>query len=185
MQKYAKKSTQNDRRGASGRERAARQRKYRNIAKCRKTNPKLYFSYVKRAKKNKSRFGPLKNDDSEFVIDPKDQAETMNEFFSSVFTRSDGDPPAKTAINGNVSLSDAVVTEEKVKFLIDGMREYSAPGPDNIPPILLKTMQDEVATPLTLLFQKSMAKYQTSGGKQMSPRFTRKEAGQNRAPTEG
>ena len=57
----------------------------RNIAKNRKINPKLYFSYVDSAKKNKGRIGPLKNDDGEFVVNPKEQAATMNQFFSSVF----------------------------------------------------------------------------------------------------
>ena len=126
----------------------------RNIAKNRNINPKLYFSYVNSAKKNKSKLGPLKNENGEFIIGPKEQAETMSEFFSSVFTRSNDDPPAKTAINGNNSLSDIEVTEERVKSLIDGMKEISAPGPDCILPIVLKTLRDEVSMPLTILFRK-------------------------------
>ena len=125
----------------------------RNIAKNRNINPKMYFSYVNSAKKNKSKIGPLKNDNGEFIIDPKEQAETMNQFFSSVFTRSNDDSPTKTAINGNHSLIDIEVTEERVKSLIDGMRENAAPGPDCIPPIVLKMLQDDV---LTILFRKSI-----------------------------
>ena len=67
----------------------------RSIAKNRKTNPKMYFSYVNSAKRNKSRLGPLKNDNGEFIIDPKQQAETMNEFFASIFTRCNGDTPER------------------------------------------------------------------------------------------
>ena len=78
----------------------------RNIANNRNINPKLYYSYVNSKKKNKSHFGPLKNKAGEFVVDPKIQAETVNEFYASVFTRSIGESPAKSAFNGNLSLSN-------------------------------------------------------------------------------
>ena len=102
------------------------------------------------------RIGPLENDDGEFIVNLKAQAETMSEFFSSVLTRSDDQPPSKAAIHGNDSLSDIEVTEERVKGLIDGMRENAAPGPDGIPPILLKMLSDEISTPLTILFRRSI-----------------------------
>ena len=112
----------------------------RNIAKNRTSNPKMYFSYVSSAKRNRSRIGPLKNDDGDFIIKAKDQAETMSEFFKSNFTRSDGEPPTKDPINGNKSLTDIDVTEERTKTLINGLGEYAAPGPDGFPPILLKIL---------------------------------------------
>ena len=46
----------------------------RNIAKNRNSNPKMYYSYVNSAKKNRCRFGPLKNEAGEFVVNPKEQA---------------------------------------------------------------------------------------------------------------
>ena len=128
----------------------------RNIAKNRKMNPKMYYSYINSAKRDRSRIGPLKNDDGEFVVNPKEQAETMSRFFSSVFTRSNGDSPTKEAINSNISLNDIEVTKERVKILIDGMRENATPGPDCFPPIILKILRDEIAEPLTILFQKSI-----------------------------
>ena len=127
-----------------------------NIAKNRKTNPKMYFSYVNSAKRQRSRVGPLKNDDGEFIIKPKEQAEAFSQFFKSVFTRSDGDPPSKTAINGDAWLNDIEVTEERVIELIDGLRENSAPGPDGFPPVLLKMLRDEIAVPIAILFKKSL-----------------------------
>ena len=72
----------------------------------------------------------------------------MNQFFSSVFTRSDEDFPSKEPINGNAVLDDFEVTEERVKSLIDAMRENAAAGPDKIPPIILKMLQDEAAAPV-------------------------------------
>ena len=40
--------------------------------------------------------------------------------------------------------------------MIDGLREFAAPGPDGFPPKLLKILRDEVALPLSILFKKSM-----------------------------
>ena len=128
----------------------------RLIAKNRKVNPKMYFSYVNSAKKNRGRIGPLKNSDGEFIVNPKEQAETMKDFFSSVFTRSDDESPSKAAINGNCSLSEFVVTEDQVKMLIDGLKENGAPGPDGFPPSVFKILRDEISTPLMILFQKSL-----------------------------
>ena len=47
------------------------------------------------------------------------------------------------------------MTEERVKDLIDGLRENSAPGPDGFPPVLLKMLRNEVARPIAILFRKS------------------------------
>ena len=113
----------------------------------------MYYSYVNSAKKSRSRFGPLKNN-GEFVIKAKEQAETMNRFFSSVFTRSGDDTPTKGPICGNNSLSDISVTEERVKTSIDGLREFAAPGPDGFPPKLLKILRNEIALPLAILFSR-------------------------------
>ena len=77
------------------------------------------YSYVNSAKRSRSRIGPLKNDAGEFIIKPREQAEAFSQFFKSVFTCIDGDPPSKAAINGNAWLNDIVVTEERVKELID------------------------------------------------------------------
>ena len=128
----------------------------RSIAKNRKSNPKMYFSYVNSAKRQRSRIGPLKNDDGDYIIKPKEQAEAFSRYFESVFTRSDGDPPSKTAMNGNVWLNEIEVTEGRVKEVIDGLNENSAPGPDGFPPALLKMLRDEIAKPIAILFKKSL-----------------------------
>ena len=127
-----------------------------SIAKNCKTDPKTYYSYVNSAKRNRSQIGPLKNDDGEFIIKPKEQAEALSHFFASVFTRSDGDPPSKIAKNGNAWLNDIEVTKERVKELIDGLRENSTPGPDGFPPVMLKMVKDEIAEPIAILYKKSL-----------------------------
>ena len=53
-------------------------------------------------------------------------------------------------------MNDVEVTVERVKRLIDEMKEKAAPGPDGFPPILLKIVCEEIAVPMTILFRKSM-----------------------------
>ena len=60
----------------------------RKIAKEAKTNPKAFYSYINSSKKVRSKIGPLKSDDGEMIADPKNQAEILNDFYSSVFTQS-------------------------------------------------------------------------------------------------
>ena len=128
----------------------------RNVVKNRDSNPKMYFAYVNSGKKNRSRAGPLKSDDGDFIVKPKEQAEEFSKYFASVFTRSDDELPTKEPINGNAWLGDMVVTEERVKQMIDGMQENLAPGPDGFPPILFKILRDDIAKPVSILFWKSI-----------------------------
>ena len=116
----------------------------------------MYFSYVNSSKRNRSRIGPLKNDDGEFIVGAKEQAEAFSQFFASIFTQSEGDPPPKEATNGNEWLNDVEVDEEIVKDLIDGLRMNATPGPDGLPPILLKMLRDKIAKPIAILFRKSI-----------------------------
>ena len=48
------------------------------------------------------------------------------------------------------------MTEERIRNLIDGLKEFSAPGPDGIPPKLVKILKDEISKPLEILFRRSL-----------------------------
>ena len=60
----------------------------RHVAKDCKLNPKRFYSFINSASRSRSTIGPL-NKDGERVVDPKQQAELLNAYFSSVFTRCD------------------------------------------------------------------------------------------------
>ena len=46
----------------------------------------------------KKEVGPLLNAQKEYVFDPKQQADILNEFFTSVFTRSVDEVPVKAKL---------------------------------------------------------------------------------------
>ena len=81
----------------------------------------------------------------------------MNEYFASVFTKSNGEPPPPRELtDGSEELTDINITTNDVMEAIEKLKEYSAPGPDEIPPKIIKELKTELVTPLTFLFQKSM-----------------------------
>ena len=90
------------------------------------------------------------------IIDPRNQATMLNDFFSSVFTRSDVEPPRPAAYEGTNQFTDIEITEEKIEKIINGLRDEAAPGPDGFPPKLLKVLVKELLEPLKILFRKSL-----------------------------
>ena len=122
----------------------------RQIAKDSRTNPKSFYSYINSARRNRNSIGPLKIDDK-LVVDPKEQADELNRYFSSIFTRCDVESPSKDQLSGNVP-----ITKESVIHEIGRLRKFSAPGPDNMTNRLLIELCDEIAEPLSVLFTKSL-----------------------------
>ena len=76
------------------------------MMQCRKNSPKLYYAFVNKAKKVRSKIGPLKNEKNETVTDPVEQVQLLNAQYASVFT-----------------------LEEEVEFDDDG--DYIDDGDDN------------------------------------------------------
>ena len=57
-----------------------------NIAKICKHNPKSFYSYINERRIVRDNIGPLKILDGIVITTDNDMANTMNNFFSSVFT---------------------------------------------------------------------------------------------------
>ena len=128
----------------------------RKIAKEAKDNPKAFYAYINSSKRARSKIGPLKNSDGEIVVDPGEQATILNNFFSSVFTRNEDEPPEKVCFAGENELRNIEIDEERVKKMIDGLKENSAAGPDRIPNKMIKEIKNEIARPITMLYKKCM-----------------------------
>ena len=71
----------------------AKNRLEREVIRDAKENPKRFYAYVNEAKKTRPKIGPLKRENGEIVVDEREQAELLNQFFASVFTKSEGDAP--------------------------------------------------------------------------------------------
>ena len=127
----------------------------RQIAKDSKTNPKRFFSFVNSSRRNRSTIGPLTGTSDEIVTDPRQKAEVMNDYFATVFTRRNDEPPSKEPI-GIHKIDDIVINAERVVEALDRMREHSAPGPDDVTNKLMIELKNEISLPLAMLFRKSL-----------------------------
>ena len=126
------------------------------MAQCRKDNPKMYYAFINRSRKTRSKIGPLKDGEGEQITDPKEQADLLNDYLASVFTVSGQNLPEVEQYQGDAYLTDIKIEKETVRRIIDNLKEQSASGPDGITTRVIKELKEELAGPLTRLFQKSM-----------------------------
>ena len=116
----------------------------------------LFYSYVNRAKASRTKIGPLINDNGDVIVDPREQAKILNEYYGSVFTHDGEECPEVRQREDGLILEEVEITEKVVEEVIKELKDDSAAGPDNIPPRLIKELKEEAVRPLTLLFQRSM-----------------------------
>jgi Reverse transcriptase (RNA-dependent DNA polymerase) len=130
----------------------------RKLATENNGNSKPFYAYLKSKTKNRSPVGPLKDRQGAVVADKKRMAEILNSYFSSVFTiECDGDVPAANAENCRTQLLDIQIKEQAASKKIGGLKAASAPAPDGIGSLLLKTLKDLVTVPLTVIIRKSVS----------------------------
>ena len=127
----------------------------RKIAESRKSNPKMFYSFINSAKKTRTKIGPLHDDQGAAVTDPRKQARILNNYYASVFT-SDNDDLPEIRTKTESKIDNIVFNENDVERIIDSLNEQSAMGPDGIPPRVLKELKHEIKKPLTMLFKTSM-----------------------------
>ena len=90
------------------------------------------------------------------VVEPEKQARILNDFYPSVFSRNDGDGPELQKPEERATLSDVSFDRESIIDVSGKLRKDAAPGPDGIPNRLITETIDEMATPLSILFSRSM-----------------------------
>jgi hypothetical protein len=131
----------------------------RNLAKGCKVNAKLFWKYVQSKTKSVSGISPLRKGDGSTAETDEGKAEALNSFFSSVFTKEDtGNVPVLEAgcRSEGIMLTDVQVTPSAVKEKLSKLNPSKAQGPDKIPPKVLKELSEQLALPLTILFNKSI-----------------------------
>jgi Reverse transcriptase (RNA-dependent DNA polymerase)/Endonuclease-reverse transcriptase len=138
--------------------RNAKRKLERKLALENGGNSKPFYAYLKSKLKNKSPVGPLKDKNGRVVSDNAEMAKILNGFFSSVFTE-EGDGPVPEAEQCAVEskLEDVKVEEKVVRQKIKELKPASAAGPDGIGSLLLKELIDQVAKPLTKIYNKSIS----------------------------
>ena len=128
-----------------------------NVARDVKTAPKKFWAYVKSRTKTRSAIPALKKSNGMLVTTPEEKAETLNEFFSSVFTMENIENlPEKTGEFQGDCLDVFFISKDMVIEKLNKLNPNKSSGPDGWHPVLLKNIADCIALPLSIVFQKSL-----------------------------
>ena len=139
--------------------RRAKKKNEKKLAEECKSNPKNFWKYVQEKLKTQTGIGTLKKENGDIVTTDDDKANTLNKFFSSVFTREDTTnlPNLNKASRSNgMLLTDVSIHEDIVVKKLKELDVSKAQGPDKVPSKVLKELASELSMPLTKLFNKTL-----------------------------
>ncbi|KAI8493269.1 hypothetical protein Bbelb_292730 [Branchiostoma belcheri] len=128
-----------------------------NLARDIKQNPKSFWKYVNSRLKTKTTIGDLKMADGTMTSSKKEKADTLNQYFCSVFTEEDTEhmPQMETKYFGP-PLEDILITPEIILKKLKKLKKGKSPGPDALHPKILTEVAEAVAKPLAIIFRKSL-----------------------------
>jgi len=138
--------------------RKAVRNKEKEIAQDIKKNPKKFWCYANSKTKTRSGISDLVmnqgNNIEALTNNDKEKADTLSEFFSSVFTvENDDDYPLLKELDLDYSMPELEIKEEKVRKRLHDLNISKSPGPDNIHPRILHDLFDVLSKPVTIIFK--------------------------------
>ena len=131
-----------------------------------KENSKVFFSYAKARQKTHAKVGPFLDPETGVLnIDPEHSVKCLSEQYSAVFTqpRPEWSIPCmedffrvdNTGPTGPI-LTEIDFSDSDIEFACSELSLSSAPGPDGVPPALLKICRKELKYPLYTLWRSSL-----------------------------
>ena len=134
----------------------------KDIAHEVKNNPKRFWNYVKSRTKIKARipdlFKDVKNHKAGMAETDEDKAQVLSSFFSSVFTKEpEGDIPDATPRDVHTMIETVKIKEDVVRKKLNKLNTTKSMGQDKVHPRVLKELIDTIKTPLTILFNATIA----------------------------
>ena len=127
------------------------------LARNAKKEPKQFWCYMRSRLKTRQKMPALTKSDGAKAVTPKEKADLLNEFFSSVFTFEDIDNvPSPKIREINETLTSIETTPETVLKKLGGLNPNKSFGHDNCHPYMLKELASEICQPLSILFNQSL-----------------------------
>lgn len=134
-------------------------RKYETkLASNKTSNIKQFWKYINSRLKTRPSINSVKYDDNSITDSDQEKCELFNKFFTSVFTKEDCTSIPMYQWDGcHLPLTDITITSAVVLDKLSHLNPTKAPGPEGWPIICLKESAQELCTPLSILFTKSLA----------------------------
>ena len=123
-----------------------------------KDNSKRFYGYMRKKSKVKTRVLSLKKQDGTETDNEQEVASELCRFFKSVYTEERGGalPEFDNRVEEDISISDIVISKEKIHKKLDCIKEDKSGGPDGLSPMLLNRCADNLSEPLVMIFRKSL-----------------------------
>ena len=126
----------------------------KEVARCAKTNPKTFYKYINSRTKIRVGISELCTADQRAISD-EEMATALNDFFLSVFTEEDMNPPACEMHRVDTPCQDLKLTHEQVHDELRSLNDSKSPGPDRLHPKVLRETADSITAPLLTIYQHS------------------------------
>lgn len=129
-----------------------------NVENELQSNVKVFWSYVNKLKKNDHGYCQTMKYNDTTSDSPSDIAQLFADHFSSVFSKGTSQDTLNLSVDTNSNvLSNIVLSSDEVLKVLRSLSRNKGGGPDGIPAVFYKECSSELAYPLTLIFNKSLA----------------------------
>ena len=118
----------------------------------RPPKPKRFFSFLKALRKDGDTVSPLKSM-GRLLTDNTEKADALNQQFCSVFSNDNGAPIPSKPKRNFPKMPTIKINVPGVFTQLKQSNPHKACGPDNISPLVLKTLADLIAPFLTRIIQ--------------------------------
>ena len=123
-------------------------------------NSREFYAYVNSNKSKSDNNITLKTDTGEVISEPKDVANSLNNYFASVYSEEDDfvnlEVKNKSKTDLDSDFCDIIINEELVLNELNKMKVNKSGGPDGLTTNFLTKIKLAIVKPLTYLFNESL-----------------------------